>query len=107
MDKLRPDVYNALEVSSYLTVQELALQLDSGTPATQAQVRDVLRAELEVFWPDEERWDLAVFHHFADRPRLFRHRGGSCSTCTEIRGHARGPAGSARPRRAIDRRRSE
>jgi len=72
---LRLAIYRALEESSYRTVQDLAFRLDSGTPATQAQVRDILHAEPEVFWPYEERWDLAIFHRFEVQPHLFRGRG--------------------------------
>ncbi len=36
---LRLNVYEALEERSYRTIQDLALRLDSGAPATQAQVR--------------------------------------------------------------------
>jgi DNA modification methylase/DNA-directed RNA polymerase subunit RPC12/RpoP len=68
----RQAIYEALEASSHLTVQDLAQQLDSGTPATQAQVRDLLRSEPEVFWPEEERWDLSIFHAFEARTHLFR-----------------------------------
>ena len=72
---LRLAIYRALEESSYQMVQDLALRLDSGTPATQAHVRGILHTEPEVFWPYEERWDLAIFHRFEARPHLFRGRG--------------------------------
>jgi hypothetical protein len=74
---LRLAIFDALEQRSYLTIQELANQLDSGTPTTQARIRDILRSDPEVFWQDEEHWDLSIFHHyFEGRSRLFRlHRG--------------------------------
>jgi DNA modification methylase len=72
---LRLAIYNALEATSYQMVQDLALRLDSGTPTTQAHVRGVLHTEPEVFWPYEERWDLAIFHCFEAQPHLFRRRG--------------------------------
>jgi len=71
----RRAIYGVLEGSSHLTVQDLALRLDSGTPTTQAQVRDILQSEPEVFWPEEERWDLSIFHAFAARTHLFYRYG--------------------------------
>ena len=59
---LRLNVYEALEERSYRTIQDLALRLDSGTPATQAQVRAVLYAEPETFYQLEDWWDLAIFY---------------------------------------------
>jgi len=73
---LRLDVYEALEERSYLTIQDLACCLDSGTPATQAQVRAVLFAESGTFIRMEDWWDLAIFHRFADQANAFRGRGG-------------------------------
>lgn len=76
MNDLRLPVYDALEESSHLTVQELAERLSNGAQISQAQVRAVLRAEPEVFWPEEDRWDLAIFHRFEAQHGLFRGRGG-------------------------------
>ena len=73
---LRLDIYEALEERSYRTVQDLALRLDSGTPAPQAQVRAVLFGEPETFYQMEDWWDLAIFHRFADQSNAFRGRGG-------------------------------
>jgi len=76
MNDLRLPVYDALEESSHLTIQELAERLSNGAQISQAQVRAVLRAEPEVFWPEEDRWDLAIFHRFEAQHGLFRGRGG-------------------------------
>jgi DNA modification methylase/predicted RNA-binding Zn-ribbon protein involved in translation (DUF1610 family) len=73
---LRLDVYEALEERSYRTIQDLALHLDSGTPATQAQVRAVLFAEPETFYQMEDWWDLAIFHRFEGQTFHGRGRGG-------------------------------
>lgn len=73
---LRLNVYEALEERSYRTIQDLALRLDSGTPATQGQVRAVLFAEPETFYQMEDWWDLAIFHRFEGQTFHGRGRGG-------------------------------
>ena len=73
---IRLDIYEALEERSYLTVQDLALRLDSGTPATQTQVRAVLYAEPEAFYQMEDWWDLAIFHRFEGQTFHGKGKGG-------------------------------
>ena len=73
---LRLNVYEALEERSYRTIQDLACCLDSGTPATQAQVRAVLYAEPETFYQMEDWWDLAIFHRFEGQAFHGKGKGG-------------------------------
>lgn len=75
LNALRNMIYDALEQSSYRTVYDLACCLDSGTPATQVEVRAVLRSEPEVFWQDEDYWDLAVFHSLIEGRYQFQRKG--------------------------------
>ena len=73
---LRLNVYEALEERSYRTIRDLACCLDSGAPATQAQVRAVLYAEPETFYQMEDWWDLAIFHRFEGQAFHGRGKGG-------------------------------
>ena len=62
--------------AGYRTIQDLACCLDSGTPATQAQVRSVLFAEPETFYQMEDWWDLAIFHRFEGQAFHGKGKGG-------------------------------